>query len=570
MKDKIEQLKTDLNYPFKFAPSPSSKGKLGDNVVSASSCSCIDDIHHLKNNCDSSEVQEDYKNLKCIDIEEAGLAVDDGQYSKAESKSSELIIIDQNMAKQENVKEIISNKINLFSDFIDPQTCSFSFEETKAEISDILKQKEPLKKKDNNRVKIYNESLGGTEISEIISYNNCRYTCHCSRGFQKTALKINPLTTIQNDEYILIDGPVCLPKTMLKEQTISVLIQNLPSNELSSNTSLNKSQSEESKRNLLKTEDPPSVDKNVKMLSISSVLEKEMLSCSDYDLTPEKETFPEKEEIQRLETHMEERLETSSKSFDVSQRAVNVSKQCSLLEGSTQSTEEIWRLQKEVELDKQNLNENSKLSESKACSVTKLDIQNSLKNCNLESCPAKNSSKSMLKKVFTDKEVPEPPQPVKTCDLTKNTVQNYDNFQIPGDTKMLDISDYRKLFSSDEILNPQSNSSQALTFFDNSPSALKNSDIASKYHYLLQDAATSISSSDFLTNYESRMTKVPIGMQTKELSFNDAINPVDKGKKKEQNLAKKNYLTVLFVRFWKDSFYCNFFCKIFYLYVPTT
>jgi hypothetical protein len=78
--------------------------------------------------------------------------------------------------------------------------------------------------------KIVNKDDPNAAESQIIYYNaETGEHCHCSISLQKTALKIQLDDNDKNEEYILVDGPVCLPRNILENKTIPVMIQNVSS-----------------------------------------------------------------------------------------------------------------------------------------------------------------------------------------------------------------------------------------------------------------------------------------------------------------------------------------------------
>ncbi|XP_063932667.1 uncharacterized protein DDB_G0284459-like isoform X3 [Zophobas morio] len=113
--------------------------------------------------------------------------------------------------------------------------------------------------------------------------------CYCSVTLQKTALKIQVDDT--NEEYVLVDGPVCMPRSMLESKTITVLIQNVSSIVLSSSETSGETQPEIlSQVNLFQRSNGPLA---ANMDSISGQLQKQGNVGSNSSTKMEKECAKE-------------------------------------------------------------------------------------------------------------------------------------------------------------------------------------------------------------------------------------------------------------------------------------
>ncbi|XP_044265594.1 uncharacterized protein LOC123011934 [Tribolium madens] len=203
------------------------------NLNMKTSLSDITEISHEENG-DEEKPEEDVEDV--IAERDVSNEIEEDEKNPTIVKSEEKVNDDPKV-----VEDVKTSKHDLGPSCIDPQHCSV--QEPSEYVNSPKRSTEHVNSPKrsasgycstngtsvHSMVKIINKDDPDNTESQIIFYNVETGThCFCSVSFQKTALKIQVDGT-ENEEYILVDGPVCMPRTMLEKKTIPVLIQNVSS-----------------------------------------------------------------------------------------------------------------------------------------------------------------------------------------------------------------------------------------------------------------------------------------------------------------------------------------------------
>nr|XP_015837511.1 PREDICTED: uncharacterized protein LOC103313637 isoform X2 [Tribolium castaneum] len=205
-------------------------GLLEDKTIPECDCETVektDENMDEKRSISDANVTDEEQNVNEGKQEEVAAERDVAEEVQDDGKKAEVVKSEEKVQEEpKSVENDETGKQDNGPSCIDPEHCSEQVSSPKRSASGYCSANGTSV---HSMVKIVNKDDPDNTESQIIFYNVETGThCFCSVSFQKTALKIQVDGT-ENEEYILVDGPVCMPRTMLEKKTIPVLIQNVSS-----------------------------------------------------------------------------------------------------------------------------------------------------------------------------------------------------------------------------------------------------------------------------------------------------------------------------------------------------